>query len=146
MGGMSIERRSEWMTAREAAKLLRVTERMIGHYAKNGKLHTRREGRRVWYLSEDVQKLAAELQTDLRPTQITRQDVNEEMVKYISDRRQIDQDVLDRLQRIEDKVNQPQPAPVLPPQPRGPSWQTITLALIVLAIVLVVFLAVLRFT
>src|SRR5215212_7523353 len=145
---------SEWMTAREAAKLLRVTDRMIGHYATQGKLQVRREGRRVWYFSEDVQKLASELRTDLRPAQITRQDANEELIRYIQERGQHDQEFLEaqeqtikaqqetneRLARIERFLAAP------PLRQRGLSWQLVTTLAIVLAIALVVLAIVLRLT
>jgi hypothetical protein len=130
---------SEWMTAREAAKVLKVTDRMIGHYAAQGKLQIRREGRRVWYFSEDVQKLASELHTDLRPAQISRQDVNEGLVRYIQERQQADQEIIDRLGRIEAQITQPAPAPA-----RGPSWQVIAALAIVLALALVVLAIVVR--
>lgn len=130
----------EWMTAREAAKLLKVTDRMIGHYAASGKLQVRREGRRVWYFSEDVQKLASELHTDLRPAQINRQDVNEGMVRYIQERQQTDQEIIDRLGRIEAQIIQ-----TAQPQARGPSWQVIAALAIVLAIALVTLAIVARF-
>ena len=136
---------SQWMTAREAAKVLRVTERMIGHYAKNNQLRTRREGRRVWYLAEDVQTLAHNLNTELRQQQITRQDVNEELIGYIRSRKETDRQFLEtqqgmdeRLRRIEERINQP------PPKPSGPNWQLIATLAIVLAIALVVLAIVLK--
>ena len=134
---------NQWLTAREAAQLLHVTERMIGHYAVQGKLQTRREGRRVWYWSEDVQKLARELRTDIRPQQLTRQDTYEGLVRYVQERGQKDQEIIDRLDRIETRLDQPAPAPQ--PQPRSPSWQTIAALALVLAIVLIVLVIVLRF-
>jgi DNA-binding transcriptional MerR regulator len=134
---------SEWMTAREAAKLLRVTERMIGHYAAQGKLQVKREGRRVWYFSEDVQKLAGTLQTDLRPQQISRQDVNQGLIQYIQESQQTGQQLLERLDRIEAQLGQPEK---VQPQPRGPSWQVVATLAIVLAIALVVLAIVVRLT
>lgn len=135
----------EWMTARDAAKLLHVSERMIGHYAKNGKLHTLREGRNVWYSTADVQKLAQSLRADLRQTQITRQDVNEELIGYIRSRKETDQQFLEtqqgmdeRLRRIEERISQP------PTKPSGPNWQVIATLAIVLAIALVVLAIVLK--
>ena len=136
---------SQWMTAREAAKVLRVTERMIGHYAKNNQLRTRREGRRVWYLAEDVQTLAQSLHTELRQQQITRQDVNEEVIGYIRSRKETDRQFLEtqqgmdeRLRRIEERINQP------PTKPSGSNWQLIATLAIVLAIALVVLAIVLK--
>ena len=136
---------SQWMTAREAAKVLRVTERMIGHYAKNNQLRIRREGRRVWYLAEDVQTLAQSLHTELRQQQITRQDVNEEVIGYIRSRKETDRQFLEtqqgmdeRLRRIEERINQP------PTKPSGSNWQLIATLAIVLAIALVVLAIVLK--
>ena len=144
---MSNDTEKPWMTAREAAKLLRVTERMIGHYANDGKLGTYREGRRVWYSREDVEKLAQTLRADLRPTQLTTQDVNSEMMRYVRNREEADRriseaqqalregqqeltqgqrEMLERLDRIERQVKQ-----------RWAWWQ---IALVVLAIVVVVFI------
>lgn len=137
---MSDDTQHEWMTAREVARLLKVTERMIGHYAAQGKLRTRREGRRVWYYSEDVQKLAGTLHADLRIAQTTREDVNRAMVDYIQDRQRVDREMLDRLQRIEERLDQPSP-----PAERGPSWQLVATLVLVLAIGLIVLAIVWRF-
>lgn len=140
------------MTAREAAKILRVTERMIGHYANDEKIRTYREGRRVWYSREDVEKLAQTLKTPLRAMQITAQDVNAEMIGYVRKREEIDQqfleaqrglqegqqeltqgqrEMLERLDRIEQQVK------------RGPTWQQVaTIAVVALAIVVILFLVI----
>lgn len=137
------DERSQWLTTREAAQLLKVTDRMVGHYAVQGKIRTRREGRRVWYYSEDVQKLAQSLRVDLRPQHITRDDVNQAMIDYVRNRQETDREVLDRLQRIEQRLDQP-PAPTPQPQ-RGPSWQVVATLAIVLAILGIVLVIVLRF-
>jgi hypothetical protein len=125
---MSIEQQKQWLTARESARILRVTERMIGHYADQNKLRTRREGRRVWYLAEDVEKLARDLRADLRQLQTTRQDVNEELAGYIRERKETDRqfletqaDISERVRRIEERVNQPFP------RQSGINWQTVAL-------------------
>jgi DNA-binding transcriptional MerR regulator len=144
---------SEWMTAREAAKVLHVTDRMVGHYAAQGKVQVRREGRRVWYSSDDIQKLASELRTDIRPAQITRSDVNDELIRYIQERGRHDEEFLEvqelmvkaqqetnaRLARIERFLAAP------PLRYRRPSWQTVATLALVLAIALVVLTIVARF-
>lgn len=156
---MSNDTQNPWMTAREAAKVLRVTERMIGHYANDEKIRTYREGRRVWYSREDVEKLAQALKTPLRAMQITAQDVNAEMIGYVRKREETDRqfletqrelqeaqqamldtqsgltqgqrEMLERLERIEQQVK------------RGPTWQQVaTIAVVALAIVVIAFLVI----
>ena len=140
----------EWITARDAAKQLRVTERMIGHYARDGKLQTYREGRRVWYSAADVEALAGALRADLRPAQISRQDANDEIIRYVRDRKEQDrnflevqqqmvsgqEDVVSRLDRIEQQLQQ---------APRGPTWQQVIILIVALVIFVVVVLAIARF-
>lgn len=128
----------EWMTAKEAARVLKVTDRMVNHYGHNGQIRTQRAGRRVMYHVGDVEALAGSLQVDLRPQHITRNDAGEQMVQYIRQREQADQEILEslrrlpemdeRIRRIEEHQNRP---------PRGPSWQLILVLLIVLSIALV---------
>ena len=142
---MSIDR-TQWITAREAAQRLHVTERMIGHYARDGKLATQRAGRRVWYSVADVEALAGNLQSDLRVAPYTRQDVTEEAFRTIRnisegqeriERRQEDiysrqddiygqqRETNSRLDRIEQ---------------RGPTWQQVFIAtVLILAVVAIVY-------
>ena len=138
------EERANWMTAREAAKRLRVTERMIGHYARDGKLETYREGRRVWYSVVSVENLAAKLQTPLRSTQITRQDVNEEALRSIQKYSEAQQTMLEEQQRQgrtqEDMISRLDRIERLA-QPRGPTWQQVALWLGVIGIIAAVVLA-----
>ena len=146
---MSIDR-TQWITAREAAQRLHVTERMIGHYARDGKLATHRAGRRVWYSVADVEALAGNLQSDLRVAPYTRQDVTEEAFRTIRnisesqervERQQEDiysqqgkiysrqEDIYNRVERIE--ANQ---------RPRGPTWQQVFIAtVLILAVVAIVY-------
>ncbi len=51
-----------------AAEILRMTARQVNRYGNEGRLQTRRVGRRVLYLRADVEALAAELGVALRPT------------------------------------------------------------------------------
>src|ERR687893_1098488 len=50
-----------------AAELLRMTARAVNRYGNEGRLQTRRAGRRVLYLRSDVEALGAELGVALRP-------------------------------------------------------------------------------
>src|SRR5437868_830779 len=56
-----------WLTAGDAATVLKVSQRQVHYYASAGKIRTRRQGRRVLFNSADVAALADELAVDLRP-------------------------------------------------------------------------------
>lgn len=132
----------EWMTAKEAARVLKVTDRMVNHYGHNGQIRTQRAGRRVMYHVGDVEALAGSLQVDLRPQHITRNDAGEQMVQYIRQREQADQEILESLRRLPEmderlrRMEEQQRRP-----PRGPSWQLI-LALVIALIIALVILAI----
>ena len=136
------------MTAREAAKRLRVTERMIGHYARDGKLEVYREGRRVWYSVASVENLASKLQTPLRSTQITRQDVNEEAMRSLQKYSEAQQTMLEEQQRQgrtqEDMISRLDRIERLA-QPRGPTWQQVVFAAVVILAIAAVILGYLYF-
>ncbi len=132
----------EYISAREAAVRLRVTERQVNYYGHNGQLRTQRIGRRVAYHAGDVARLAEQLQVDIRPQQITRQDANEHIIRYVQERGQLDQEFLEaqrqiagRLARIEEQLTRPA---------SGPSWQLIATLAIVLALALVVLAILIR--
>ena len=135
----------EYISAEEAAKLLKVSERQVNYYGHNGQLRIQRAGRRVLYHAGDVERLAQQLQVDIRPQQITRQDVNEELIRYVQERGQRDRefsegqrDISERLARIEQKLNQPQPKAI------GPSWQQLIFALAILLLIALVLAFVFR--
>ena len=135
----------EYISAKEAARLLKVSERQVNYYGHNGQIRIQRLGRRVLYHAGDVERLAQQLQVDIRPQQITRQDVNEELIRYVQDREQRDRefsegqrDISERLERIEQKLNQPQPKPI------GPSWQQLIFALVAILIVALVLVFIFR--
>ena len=135
----------EYISAKEAARLLKVSERQVNYYGHNGQIRIQRLGRRVLYHAGDVERLAQQLQVDIRPQQITRQDVNEELIRYVQEREQRDQEfsegqrnISERLERIEQKLNQPQP------KPSGPSWQQLIFALVAILIVALVLVLIFR--
>jgi len=79
-----------WLTAAQAAKILRVTERQVNRYGADGRLRTQRAGRRVSYLASDVARLADELQVDKRPLPVPRQQgdgalISPQMARYIQE-------------------------------------------------------------
>ncbi len=73
----------------EAAEILRMTERQVNRYGHEGKLQTRKAGRRVLYLKTDVEALATELDVNNRPAQKSQSTAlvpAGEMLEYIRER------------------------------------------------------------
>lgn len=60
----------DWMELADVARLLGRTERQVLRYAKDGKVATRRVGRRFQYRRDEVERLAGELE----PVDATRHD------------------------------------------------------------------------
>ena len=58
---MSSDSDQTWLDPHEAAERLNRTERQVYRYGKEGRVTTRRHGRRTQFLAADVEKLAAEL-------------------------------------------------------------------------------------
>ncbi len=54
----------EYIPVKEAAAILRVSERQVQKHAASGRVQSRTEGRRLLLLREDVEKLAEELGSD----------------------------------------------------------------------------------
>lgn len=60
----------EWIDARTAASILRISERHVNRRGTDGSITMRRVGpRRVLYLRSDVERIAAETQASERPRQ-----------------------------------------------------------------------------
>ncbi len=55
----------QWLTAADAAKVLKVTTRQVHRYAEHGRLVTRRAGRRVLFSAASVAQLADDLAVDI---------------------------------------------------------------------------------
>jgi hypothetical protein len=139
MAGMSKE--PTWMTAADAAHVLKCSARQVHRYGETGQLVTRRAGRRVLFSAESVARLADELQVDYRPPPPPSRDLapmidavqrlDTRQQEWIEAQRSIDE----RLARIEQRLDQP------PPQ--RPNWiglAALVLAVIALIVVLVVVL------
>ena len=58
---------ADYITVDEAAAILRLTHRQVNRYGSDGRIGTRKVGRRVLYLRTDVEALAEELDVENRP-------------------------------------------------------------------------------
>jgi hypothetical protein len=98
--------KENWLTAADAAKVLKCSARQVHRYAEAGQLVTRRAGRRVLFSSESVAKLADELAVDYRPAPAPGRDLAP-MIDAIEQMQRRDQTIDERLGRIEKRVEQP---------------------------------------
>ena len=57
----------EWLTAEQVAAILRVSLRHAYRYGEDGKIVTRKAGRRIQFSRASVEALAAELNVEIKP-------------------------------------------------------------------------------
>ena len=70
---MTEQQQREWLTARQAAERLKVTERHVHRLADDGKIERKSLGpRRMLFRARDVDHLAEELMVDLKPEPVKR--------------------------------------------------------------------------
>jgi hypothetical protein len=114
---MSNER---WIDVTEAASILKMTSRQVNRYGNQGKLRTKKAGRRVLYLLSDVASLADELRVDIRPTpqQNPLARVDDRMERLAEGQQQ----VLEMLQRFEEAERHRLPAPQGPTKEELREW------------------------
>lgn len=132
-----------WLTAADAAKILRVTERQVNRYGADGRLRTQRTGRRVTYLASDVAHLADTLQVEKRPLLLSRKQDNpqvpQEMVRYVQEQSEAQRRTADRLDSIERQMKEPARLAL-------PRWLIIGAAVLVFVVIatliLVAFIAI----
>ncbi len=132
-----------WLTAADAAKILRVTERQVNRYGADGRLRTQRTGRRVTYLASDVAHLADTLQVEKRPLLLSRKQDNpqipQEMVRYVQEQSEAQKRTADRLDSIERQMKEPARLAL-------PRWLIIGAAVLVFVVIatliLVAFIAI----
>lgn len=74
---------TQWLTAADAATILRVTSRQVHRYAEQGHLVTRRAGRRVLFSADSVARLADELAVDVRPAAQRQELMPAELMNYL---------------------------------------------------------------
>lgn len=108
----------QWLTAADAAKVLKVTTRQVHRYAEHGQLVTRRAGRRVLFSAASVAQLADDLAVDIRPSAQRQELLPPEMVRYLQDQAELmraqgetQQSIDRRLAEIERKLTQPARVP-----------------------------------
>jgi DNA-binding transcriptional MerR regulator len=110
----------QWLTAADAAKVLKVTTRQVHRYAEHGQLVTRRAGRRVLFSAASVAQLADDLAVDIRPSPQRQELLPPEMVRYLQEQAELmrqqgeTQSSIDRrLAEIERKLSAPARVPPL---------------------------------
>lgn len=142
---------ANYITAKEAAALLKVSERQVHHYGVSGKIATVRAGRRLLYNPDDVEALAQQLRVDIKPLVIRKDDVSAQMARYIVERKEYDETIMQTQRDMQqtqaemrDELAQIRATLSEPTKPRGPSWQVVAVLALVLAIVLVVLIIALR--
>src|SRR4051794_980444 len=102
-----------WLTASDAAQVLRVTPRQVHRYGEMNQLVTRRAGRRVLFSAESVAKLADELAVDYRPTPPPSKDLAP-MVEALDQLRQRDEAFTEGQGRIEQRLARIEEKPQIP--------------------------------
>ena len=127
-----------WLTAAQAAKILRVTERQVNRYGADGRLRTQRAGRRVSYLASDVARLADELQVEKRPLALSRRQdsaaIPQEMIRYTQEQSEAQKQTAARLEGIERKLAEPARLAL-------PQWLIIGIVVVVVVLVVILILA-----
>lgn len=123
--------RQNWLTAAQAAQVLKVTQRQVNRYGALGRLSTKRVGRRVLYLASDVAQLADDLQVDTRPLPAPRSDggalLPPELVRHLADEAESRRRMGERLDRIERQIGEPARLAL-------PRWLLIIIALAIVAL------------
>jgi len=125
--------KQNWLTAGDAAKVLRVSQRQVHYYGEHGKLVTRRAGRRVLFSAESVASLADELSVDYKPTPPPSRELAP-LIDTLDQLRQRDQEFTEGQRRIEDRLTR------IEQRTDPPRWLVVTIA--VIAIVSIITLAV----
>lgn len=102
-----------WLTAADAAKILKCSVRQVHRYGELGQLVTRRAGRRVLFSAESVATLADDLAVDYRPPPPPPRDLAP-MIGAIEQLQQRDQRITEGQERIEQRLQRIEDRPALP--------------------------------
>lgn len=94
-----------WLTAADAAQVLRVSARQVHRYAEEGKLVTRRAGRRVLFSAASVAQLADDLAVDIRPASQSRELIPPELVRHIAEQGEYMRQQGETGQRVERRLD-----------------------------------------
>lgn len=126
-----------WLSTTQAAQALRMSTRQVTRYVESGRLMSKRAGRRLLVSASSVASLADELAIDVPRggPPARRQELPAEVVKYLTEQGSAQRDALDRLERIERRLDQPAPL-VLPPWLIIGGAAVVLLLLVILAVLL----------
>jgi hypothetical protein len=133
-----------WLTAADAAQVLRVSARQVHRYAETGQLVTRRAGRRVLFSSASVAKLADDLAVDIRPAAQSRDLIPPELVRHIGEQAEQMRRYGETSERIEQRLDQMQQKLDQPGQIELPRWVVGLLVIILILLFAVLILIILR--
>ena len=128
---------TQWLTAADAATILRVTSRQVHRYAEQGQLVTRRAGRRVLFSAESVAKLADNLAVDVRPSAARQDMIPAELMNYLREQADLMRRQGESTAGIERQI-----AELRRDMSQTPRWAS-TLIYLLVAIVVLVAIAVL---
>ena len=119
-----------WLTAADAAKVLRVTSRQVHRYAEQGQLVTRRAGRRVLFSAASVAQLADDLAVDVRPSAQRQEMIPAELINYLREQAELMRRQGESTAGIERQI-----ADLKQEVQRTPAWaRTLTYAVVILAV------------
>lgn len=146
MADMSASDGETWLSTAQAAQALRLSQRQVTRYVEDGRLVSKKAGRRLLVSASSVASLADELAVDVPRggPPARRAELPAEVVRYLTEsgeaQRQAaeaQRQALDRLERIERRLEQPAALAV-------PPWLAIIGALVVVLLVAIVVLLALR--
>jgi DNA-binding transcriptional MerR regulator len=128
-----------WLTAGDAAKILKCSARQVHRYGEMGQLVTRRAGRRVLFAADSVAQLADELQVDYRPPPAPSRDLQpvSDLVEHL---RRRDTQIEESYQRIDERLSR------LEARQESPRWMSRAIALLIvlvgIALIILIIIAV----
>jgi excisionase family DNA binding protein len=102
-----------WLSTAQAAQALKLSQRQVLRYVEDGRLRTRRAGRRILVSAADVARLADELAVDIPKAGLParRSELPAEVVRYLQEQGTAQRETADALRRIEERLSAPPPPP-----------------------------------
>lgn len=134
----------EWLTVHDAARILRVSTRQTHRYAEEGRIVTRRAGRRVLFSRASVVQLADDLAVDIRPQSQSRDVIPPDLVRAMTEQAQAVQRQANQGQRIEERLDDIDRRLAQPAQLTIPRWLAVVAALALMLLFAIFMLLVLR--
>lgn len=94
-----------WLTAADAAKILRVSQRQVHRYGEHKQLVTRRAGRRTLFSAASVAQLADDLAVDVCPPAPQARDLmTPELARYLTEQAELMRRQGESAERIEQRL------------------------------------------